>query len=56
MKTAYAIESVAWPQPKEQQVSEDCNLDGGAQFFTGLVTGVLLSLPFWVAVSWLFLR
>ena len=56
MKNECAIESAAWPQREAQPVPEECNPNEGIQFFTGLVTGILLSLPFWVAVTLIFLR
>jgi hypothetical protein len=56
MKTACAIETAAWMAAENKPVSEECNPNEGLQFFTGLVTGVLLSVPFWVAVAWIFLR
>jgi hypothetical protein len=56
MKTACAIETAAWIERESQPVSEESNPNEGLQFFTGLVTGVLLSLPFWVAVALIFLR
>jgi hypothetical protein len=55
MKAASAIETAAWPESENRPSGEECDPDEGVQFLTGLITGVLLSLPFWAAIAWIFL-
>jgi len=55
MSTNCAVQPTVFVENKRDQGLPGAD-DEGIKFFTGMVTGVLVSIPLWMAVAWIWLR